>query len=254
MSTSARDEGRKSYSFIYRDAQGVITARTILDPRPDGDVVRGFCTTRNEERSFRHDRILEVISPGMSLDERLEWHLENSESSAPEHTFHGAGAGARLKRGLEGSEKARAVSNSSGAIRFLHGFMLVVTVVAGIATAGLLAVPMIVAWVFLVRAATKSAARMKEEVYREIAEAMDGRRAALARQFGPSTAARIMSGTIRMGDPKEVVVEALGAPEDASERVLKTKTKETLKYGKRSARSFDIKITLENGRVTGWDA
>lgn len=76
----------------------------------------------------------------------------------------------------------------------------------------------------------------------------------LAARFDGPTATRIMKGEIMQGDSREIVELALGEPEDVSERVMKSKTRHVLKYGRINARSFALKITLEDDHVVGWDS
>jgi hypothetical protein len=66
-------------------------------------------------------------------------------------------------------------------------------------------------------------------------------------------ATRAMNGEIAQGDSRDFVEAALGDPDDISERVMKEKTRHVLKYGRINARSFAMKITLENDEVVGWE-
>ncbi len=74
----------------------------------------------------------------------------------------------------------------------------------------------------------------------------------LASCYGEDAAARIIAKTIWQGATAEMVVEALGRPEDVSEKVLKRFIRHVYMYGKRG-RSYALKITLENGVVVGWE-
>lgn len=50
-----------------------------------------------------------------------------------------------------------------------------------------------------------------------------------------------------------MLVDSLGVPEDKDHEVMKRKTKETWKYGKKQANQYRLRIYLENGCVIGWD-
>jgi hypothetical protein len=58
--------------FIYRDAEGKITARSITNMQSDIESVTGHCSTRNAERTFKRCRILEHASDQNDLFERLK--------------------------------------------------------------------------------------------------------------------------------------------------------------------------------------
>lgn len=75
----------------------------------------------------------------------------------------------------------------------------------------------------------------------------------LAEDYGADDATRIMRGEIRQDDPREYVEIAYGEPDEISERVMKTKTRHVLKYGRINARSFAFKVTIEDGYVVGWE-
>lgn len=63
----------------------------------------------------------------------------------------------------------------------------------------------------------------------------------------------IMAGRIWVGQSREQVIDSLGMPAGVEEKVMKAKVRHTLKYGV-SGRTYRLKITLEDGRVVGWDA
>lgn len=64
---------------------------------------------------------------------------------------------------------------------------------------------------------------------------------------------KLMEGTYWVGQTKRELIDSLGIPKDISEKVLKTKTKEIYKYYKTGNNRYDLKITLENNVVIGWD-
>lgn len=61
-------------SFIYQDARGRITARVISDISEAGEYIQGHCHTKDDLRTFRKDRILEVLNKNDNADERLHYH------------------------------------------------------------------------------------------------------------------------------------------------------------------------------------
>lgn len=63
----------------------------------------------------------------------------------------------------------------------------------------------------------------------------------------------ILNGSIRQGMTANMVVSAWGPPAAIDRKVLKTKTKEILKYGPGPGRSFANKVTIEDGIVVGWE-
>jgi hypothetical protein len=75
----------------------------------------------------------------------------------------------------------------------------------------------------------------------------------LASRFGDEAAQSIMVGQIWVGATADMVIEALGAPADTDERVLKTKTKHVYKYWPTGPNRYAYRVTLEDGVVVGWD-
>jgi hypothetical protein len=69
----------------------------------------------------------------------------------------------------------------------------------------------------------------------------------------PEVARSIMRGVIWQGETQEQVLDSLGRPEDIDRKVLKTKTKEIWKYRPTARNRFGLKITLDDGVVTGWE-
>ncbi len=63
----------------------------------------------------------------------------------------------------------------------------------------------------------------------------------------------IMNQTIWQGQTSNQIVESLGQAEDIDQKVLKTKKKETWKYGFEGGNRYRLRITLENDVVVGWD-
>ena len=85
------------------------------------------------------------------------------------------------------------------------------------------------------------------------AEELIIRKQRLVKKYGLEVGIRLSNGEIAQGMTEEMVVDALGKPADIDEKVLKTKTKKTLKYNQLTQRSFGTKIFIEDSVVTGWD-
>ncbi|MCE9609526.1 MAG: hypothetical protein K8R23_04885 [Chthoniobacter sp.] len=80
------------------------------------------------------------------------------------------------------------------------------------------------------------------------------RRRHLIERYGdPEVARRIMRGVLWQGETAEQLRESLGTPADTDEKVLKTKTKEIWKYRPTKRNRFGLKVTLDDGIVTGWE-
>lgn len=64
---------------------------------------------------------------------------------------------------------------------------------------------------------------------------------------------KIFNQYIWQGQTAEQVIDALDQPVEVDNKVLKTKKKEIWKYGHEGANRFNVRITLENDVVVGWD-
>lgn len=59
--------------FIYEDSSGAVTARHIINFKEGSEYIQGFCKTREDNRTFRKDRILEYAS---NLEELEVIHIK----------------------------------------------------------------------------------------------------------------------------------------------------------------------------------
>lgn len=76
----------------------------------------------------------------------------------------------------------------------------------------------------------------------------------LVARFGSEDIAHdIMARRFWVGQSAEQLMESLGQPAAMDKQVLKTKRKETWKYGQVRKNQFALRITLENDEVVGWD-
>ena len=64
---------------------------------------------------------------------------------------------------------------------------------------------------------------------------------------------RIIKKTIWVGETKEQLLDSLGNPIDIDEKVMKSSKKEIFKYFQNGKARFRLRVTLEDGEVTGWD-
>ena len=65
---------------------------------------------------------------------------------------------------------------------------------------------------------------------------------------------QILNGEFWKGQTVEQLEDSLGPAQAVDRQVLKTKTKETWKYGEGSKGQFATRIEIENGKVVGWSA
>jgi hypothetical protein len=80
------------------------------------------------------------------------------------------------------------------------------------------------------------------------------RRAALLRKYGdPQVVENIMRGAVWQGQSADMLRDSRGPPLDMDEHVSKTITRHVWKYKRTGVNRFALRITLDNGVVTGWD-
>ena len=63
----------------------------------------------------------------------------------------------------------------------------------------------------------------------------------------------IMRRQFWQGQTAEQLIDAIGEPEDIDVKVLKTKKKEIWKYDHQSGNRYELRITLDNDIVVGWN-
>lgn len=79
------------------------------------------------------------------------------------------------------------------------------------------------------------------------------RKVLMARYNDQAVVDKIMRHVIWQGMTASQIVDALGEPELKEQKVMKTKTIETWRYGQKTRTRFQWRITLEDGVVTGWE-
>lgn len=64
---------------------------------------------------------------------------------------------------------------------------------------------------------------------------------------------KIYEGYFWVGQTAQQLTDSLGQPEAIDNKLLKTRVKEVWKYNRQGVNRFSLRITVENGRVIGWD-
>lgn len=78
-----------STRFIYQDARGNITARDITDISETEYYLQGYCHIANDLRTFRKDRILELLSNGDDSELKVKHYISISPPpKAPPQSHH----------------------------------------------------------------------------------------------------------------------------------------------------------------------
>lgn len=85
------------------------------------------------------------------------------------------------------------------------------------------------------------------------AKAKEARIAELTTRFGADVAGRIERHEVWEGATREMILLSLGDPVDIDEKVMKGKTKHTLKYDQTGKNKFGLRVTLEDDVCVGWD-
>ncbi len=75
----------------------------------------------------------------------------------------------------------------------------------------------------------------------------------MAKYQDKETVNNIISRQFWQGQTAEQLIDAIGAPEDIDVKVLKTKKKEIWKYDHQRGNRYELRITLDNDIVVGWD-
>ena len=63
----------------------------------------------------------------------------------------------------------------------------------------------------------------------------------------------LFKGVIWQGETAEQLIDSIGNPVAVDNKLLKTKKKEVWKYDHQGANRYNLRITLENDIVVGWD-
>jgi hypothetical protein len=64
---------------------------------------------------------------------------------------------------------------------------------------------------------------------------------------------KIIRKTVWQGETSEQLRDSWGEPIDIDHHLMKTKTKEVWKYNQTGKGRFALRITIEDGKIIGWD-
>jgi hypothetical protein len=141
------------------------------------------------------------------------------------------------------------------------GFLIVVAVIVGVPIYIVMMVGDAVGWPVLIGGAVVlvigyawfQVARTSAKEKARLAEIEERRRQLLAKYGDGQIVARIMGCEVWQGQSDEQLRDALGAPVDTDEKVMKKHRREIWKYRQTGVNRFGLRVTLEDGIVVGWD-
>ncbi|MFU6377862.1 hypothetical protein ACM792_21985 [Metapseudomonas otitidis] len=76
----------------------------------------------------------------------------------------------------------------------------------------------------------------------------------LRKKYDEDTVKRILNGTIWERMTEEQLVDCIGRPLAIDHKNLKTIDRQVWKYYRRGVNRYGLRVTIENGRVSGWDS
>jgi membrane protein implicated in regulation of membrane protease activity len=133
-----------------------------------------------------------------------------------------------------------------GISKFFETVGFVIPIVATVAVVAL--------YFFLKWSNKRTQEKKRAELAQKHKQALEARKIALLEKYkDEEIVANIIERRLWVGQTREQLVDSFGAPHDIDERVLKTKKKETWKYGHKGANRYEYRVTLESDHVVGWD-
>lgn len=78
------------------------------------------------------------------------------------------------------------------------------------------------------------------------------RKRRLTSEYGAEVAEMIIARRVWQGMTARQLIESWGSPADIGREIIRTKTKETWKYGRTGKNRYSDRVYLENGVVIGW--
>jgi hypothetical protein len=76
----------------------------------------------------------------------------------------------------------------------------------------------------------------------------------LQQKYGDEEIVRnILGGYFWQGQTQEQLIDSIGRPSAIDNKVLKSSIREIWKYNQTGKNRYSLRITLENGIVTGWE-
>lgn len=97
------------------------------------------------------------------------------------------------------------------------------------------------------------ALREKQKALRASRARAEAHLEALVEKYGAEVAEKIIFEKVWMGATADMVRDALGRPEDVDQKVSKRGSRETWKYHRTGKGRFALKVSLDDGVVTGWE-
>jgi hypothetical protein len=80
------------------------------------------------------------------------------------------------------------------------------------------------------------------------------RKAELLLKYGDADLVeKILSQSIWAGQTKDELLDAIGKPAEVDSKLMKTRSREIWKYNPSGKNRFGLRVTLDDGRVAGWD-
>lgn len=64
---------------------------------------------------------------------------------------------------------------------------------------------------------------------------------------------KILGRYFWQGQTQEQLIDSIGRPVAVDSKVLRSSVREVWKYNQTGKNRYNLRVTLENGRVTGWD-
>ena len=89
-------------------------------------------------------------------------------------------------------------------------------------------------------------------LYQE-AQTKDRRENLMAKYQDESLVKDLMRRSFWQGQTSDQLIDSLGKPIDIDQKILKTKKKEVWKYNHQGGNRYNLRITLDNDIVVGWD-
>jgi NAD-dependent DNA ligase len=75
-------------TFIYQDARGNITSRCVSNISENAAYLQGYCNTTKALKTFRKDRILEVLNSNENIETKINHYISKSPPPKPPPRSH----------------------------------------------------------------------------------------------------------------------------------------------------------------------
>ncbi|MGB9369173.1 MAG: hypothetical protein WCE79_24500 [Xanthobacteraceae bacterium] len=111
---------------------------------------------------------------------------------------------------------------------------------------------LIVWWIWSAGAPQRALKRETDAFLERLRTEEEQRRQLVTLRYEPEIASRILNREFWQGMTEEELRDSLGPPEGLDRVVTKRTNKEIWKYEQETTMRFGLRITLEDGVVTGW--